>query len=546
METKLEVKTLEADYYVVNFLKLLNFVAERYDDILSDQEKAFYDKFTSLQNVEQRLFVRLISRKGPYFRLGKLNYPEIDHLNGTAVALAVKGFLFLNPREGLDFALDIWRVDELKDILSCLGHETKGGKSDLLMDIGMFEEDMVWDCIEKLDTMMVPAFFEEIRIFKLLFFGNNYQDLSDFILEDIGVLRYEPYQLEKEDRYFENREKLELTIEKNQLKQELWMALEMRDLEWLDQIQLFMEERKENDHRIRYDKEFNQIGAYHEKNKDFERAYASFALSDAHPANERSIRILDKQGKHHEALDACEELLLQSNNYEELVFAQFYKEEQKRKLGLDYIKRKRLKLPQDLLSLERQEDLSIETQVVAHLNKNDIDAFYTENILWKALFGLAFWDIIFSRQTGVFFNPFQRGPKDLRSSEFRKRRALEIEKRLKEISNGAYQSKMLETFEQKYLTANEFVNWKQIKLQQIETALSTVSNKHLVLILDRMAYKPGEYSSGFPDIYTHTDNSFELIEVKGPGDQLRPNQRAWLQFFEEHQIPFKVLNVQWT
>ena len=37
---------------------------------------------------------------------------------------------------------------------------------------------------------------------------------------------------------------------------------------------------------------------------------------------------------------------------------------------------------------------------------------------------------------------------------------------------------------------------------------------------------------------------YELLEVKGPGDQLRPNQERWLRFFGEHAIPARVMRVE--
>src|SRR5690606_30413965 len=40
----------------------------------------------------------------------------------------------------------------------------------------------------------------------LLFFGNPYQNLSEFVLQDLGLLRYEKYAIDHAHRIFTHRE----------------------------------------------------------------------------------------------------------------------------------------------------------------------------------------------------------------------------------------------------------------------------------------------------------------------------------------------------
>ncbi|MDZ7686509.1 MAG: VRR-NUC domain-containing protein [Gammaproteobacteria bacterium] len=48
-------------------------------------------------------------------------------------------------------------------------------------------------------------------------------------------------------------------------------------------------------------------------------------------------------------------------------------------------------------------------------------------------------------------------------------------------------------------------------------------------------------SSVFPP-----QGGYRLVEVKGPGDALRQNQRRWLAWFGAHGIPAEVLDVEWA
>ena len=62
---------------------------------------------------------------------------------------------------------------------------------------------------------------------------------------------------------------------------------------------------------------------------------------------------------------------------------------------------------------------------------------YVENALMNSLFGLAFWEQIFTPVPGAFHNPFQSVPTDMYSPDFRVRRREAIAARLNELRAGA-------------------------------------------------------------------------------------------------------------
>ncbi|MEM6796738.1 MAG: hypothetical protein AAF725_22385, partial [Acidobacteriota bacterium] len=84
---------LPEGYYLDNFRAVLTTVLSRYDDLLSAGERAYVDDFLALPQGAQRLYVRLIMRKGPCFRLDRLRYPEIDDLGAAVAALTAAGLL---------------------------------------------------------------------------------------------------------------------------------------------------------------------------------------------------------------------------------------------------------------------------------------------------------------------------------------------------------------------------------------------------------------------------------------------------------------------
>ena len=70
--------------------------------------------------------------------------------------------------------------------------------------------------------------------------------------------------------------------------------------------------------------------------------------------------------------------------------------------------------------------------------------------------------------------------------------------------------------------------------------------QHLLAMWRRILFDPRANRSGFPDLITFDSaKGYCMIEVKGPGDQLQPNQKRWLRFFQQQEIPFQVARVSW-
>ena len=72
--TDLETIELSPHYYRDNFLRLCDTVEAQYEDILTNAERAVLTCFRQLEFKAQCLYVRLVSRTGPWFRESKLKY----------------------------------------------------------------------------------------------------------------------------------------------------------------------------------------------------------------------------------------------------------------------------------------------------------------------------------------------------------------------------------------------------------------------------------------------------------------------------------------
>ncbi|WP_420849039.1 hypothetical protein [Pseudomonas jilinensis] len=193
-------------YYLSNFLTALNWIEERYGDLLSAEEHAFICGFRHLPLASQALLVRLVMRKGPHFRHSALKYPEIGDIAIAAEALLKHGWL--RDDQPLDAAqlFALLRRGELLTLLPDTPSSTR--KADLFEALcakisqpTRFSE-LAGFLNEPLYTLMVGPLCERLR---LMFFGNLSQQWSEFVLADLGIFRYEQVPIAAQARGFSQR-----------------------------------------------------------------------------------------------------------------------------------------------------------------------------------------------------------------------------------------------------------------------------------------------------------------------------------------------------
>ena len=182
---------LPESYYLDNFRFLLEFVFKTYSPLLSVGEKSFYMRFKGLSNDTSRLYVRLANRKGSYFRCDKIDYSEI--LN-TPTAINELVFFGLAQYSIPDFdnATKLCAKRELKSIPDLRDWPSGAKKADM---ISLLAESKSINPIKELRIPVIELLgLTELKIFKLLFFGNFQQDMKTFVLHEM-VAPFEDYDL---------------------------------------------------------------------------------------------------------------------------------------------------------------------------------------------------------------------------------------------------------------------------------------------------------------------------------------------------------------
>lgn len=90
-------------YYLRNFHVTMQTVSSTSSHLFSENEKSLFGMFFELPESSQRLLVRLFTRKGPWFKINQINYPEISPLVSSLDSLVNSNYLdFFGPHHALD------------------------------------------------------------------------------------------------------------------------------------------------------------------------------------------------------------------------------------------------------------------------------------------------------------------------------------------------------------------------------------------------------------------------------------------------------------
>ena len=562
---------LPPKYYLTYFQYLIDFVKKKYQDILNETEQQFLADFEALTENEKCLFIRFCNRTGSFFRTEKLKYVEIENIPESLNGLIDKGFIESLSENHLSEAaevLDIFSKSELIELAKMLNLETRGKASlkkeevlDWLLAVGNWE-DMIYLLnsedyanIHELPHSLVKVVKQtEVQMLKFLFFGSRHGDMTEFVTRDLGFQSYEKFDEDKMVAYFQTRQEVEDKL-KVSLAREDFYLMQQADIEILDIYNWFMDwtetHRKELSEIaiLTYGTFSLRVALYLEKKKALDEALTIFRLTEESPSRERQVRILDKQKNREEAKALCELILAEPQNATE----QFFAEDYLNRIEAILLKKKSKKAVtqqlhnSDSITIAATWKRQVEFGVIDYYQNRGMKAEFTENHLWRSLFGLLFWDIIFDTDSLAIHHPLQRSPSDLFKPTFFEKRKEKMKERLKMLEDeDATIVYINRIFFEKFGLTNPLVQWYGGLFPLILTLLERLSTEQITLITLEMAKNLRQNLRGFPDLFIWADGEYSFIEVKSPTDSLSNQQLFWLRFFESVNVRSKVLRVEWA
>ncbi len=575
--------TLPADYYLTNFVKLIDIIEQRDNDLLLEGERDWLARFKLLNRNGKCLLVRLLMRNGEWFKRDKLSYDEIG-LERAINDLAKFGFICEVDKPPIDVVLLLATKSELPAIFPSIVLAKSASKPRWISAV------LEWSTSFAIPSVDYPLIQlcdgDYLTTFMLLFFGNSRQSLTQFVLDDLGVERFEQYTLSLDARLFHQRLHIDAWLQLSALQDQYWQFETEKNKQGIVSLAASLPthfewpplERKRA-------KLLNAIAREMERQGEFDRALSLFEQTDAVPSRERRCRITLKLlaqasasliGELYDRIShvLCSMLLSPNNADEYEVALRILKPLEKkhpplfRLIESDYSnrvasdasiaetpvpERQRLRIElnpkplrtqtwqlKDLIGAESSE--RIERIVAQEYEAQGWVVWFSENRLLTGLFGLAFWDVIFSHQPEAFINPYQRAPYDMYSPEFIERRSGLIAKRLTEIETGDYL--FMDVYEQKCGIANDWIHWQSFDKSLLLESLRVIPAELLCATFRWILQDLRNNRTGMPDLFMCRNDEWQWVEVKGLGDKLQNNQRRWCHWFEDNEVPYHILYVE--
>lgn len=535
-------------YYLANFQLVLDWVRERYDEVLIDEERELISTFSELPQNARALFVRMVMRKGEFFRRSKLSYAEIGDVQTALMPLIKAGWVSLDPVLSIDELFDILQKPEIVSIFALKSPYKQLNKAEQLVYLrGLEAEAKRYSRWHPTSQDMVihiknKALCDRLR---LIFFGNWHQDWSEFVLSDLGIYHYESVDISLESRGFQTRRDIEDYIAL-QLCRDLFEQEEPISRVFDEVVMLKIENQWIDRRRHKF---LFQLGQQAEKLKEWDLALRIYEQAVYLGVRLRKIRVLERMGQSAQALQLLNEALVAPESEAELQQLQRSAPRLNRKLGhqktsassaanVDVIE---LKLPHPTVAF------CVEAVVRDFLHSEDTPVFYVENTLINSLFGLLCWSVIFKPIPGAFFHPFHRGPVDLTSADFHVRRQDEFASCLAQLDTDEYIVTIRHTFKVKNGIQSPFVFWGAIDQELLDLALHCIPPEHLKHWFNRILSDIKANRNGFPDLiqFWPQERRYNMIEVKGPGDRLQDNQKRLIDYCALHQMPISVCYLEW-
>ncbi|MFT4033574.1 MAG: VRR-NUC domain-containing protein [Siphonobacter sp.] len=552
---------LPPKYYLDYFQYLLAFVRRFYYELLTSDEQEFLHDFDQLSEDAQCLFIRFTNRRVAFFRVRKIHYPEIEHWSEALLELEEKGFvarLSSYHQNRAAEAMDIFTKSEVLAFARKLSIDTKGKAglkkeevTDWLLEAVPFAS--LAPFVDSTEPVVKVNYEAQTMLFKFLFFGNRHADMSEFVVRDLGHLRFERFDEDRFVPHFTTRQEVEdrlnvsLAYEDFQLMKTAGtdpLEINLWFLDWYEAHQPISDIAQPALDRL-----ILRVAGFMERQKKLEEALELFQLTFMPPSRERQVRLLVKLKDTEAALALVEEMLMSPRNAEEQFFAIDFQNQQ---MAQSQKKRARKSTTEWLLKSESviipvAWRNRVEEGVCEYYRQQGYQAVHSENVLFDGLFGLLFWDIIFDAGTSAIHHPLQRSPSDIYKPTFFEKRRPALLERLDLLESKEDTLLFLESvFEEKFGIINPLVVWFPDLMSLIEVAVEKIPGAFLQKLLLEMATNVREHTRGFPDLFIWDEERYDFIEVKSPTDHLSPQQLYWLRFFETVGIRSKVMRVVWA
>lgn len=528
-------------YYLTHFNSFLKDVHAKHFDILGKADLGFIAAFYALPRNAKATYVRMANRRGYVFDRNKFAYDEI--VDQTEQWRLLRDHQFAEPIAEPLF--HDWLSSLAKPDLTALMTKTvcptlfkKSWKKTVLVDVAHAH-------IHPTEAQ-IPARYvgqgrrEALQYLLFLYFGRIEDNLQALTHRDLGLVRSKGE--DQSAPRFDTAQEAKTAFFYAKALHDFRNGTDRDATRLCDGFEAWPAPSCDVSTRHR-DKLLQKLGGWSERQEDHARALRLYTQSDAPLCNERVIRIRwtrDGAGDRAWCKDRLESLIENPGSDSEASFAEdFYARK---------FHKKRTSATTDLLrtatvlTLDEAYRNQPERAALKYYKAKGIDAYRSENVPWRNLFGLLFWDILHNGQQGR-----RRLPEILRSGSFYSEHQAEIETRLTRLDNPTFALlDLLRTLSMHYGEDNALVHWGSRSLDRIKALLIHAPRGGVAHLLRLMAQDWRGTKDGFPDLMLIEDGRVRFVEVKTAGDSLRRNQLTRMRQLSAAGFPVKIAKVAWT
>ncbi|WP_419191063.1 exonuclease domain-containing protein [Saltatorellus ferox] len=537
------MRDLPAFYYLDHLLAVLEEVERIHGCALGEPELQLIEAFRAQPRMAQATWARMASRKGRFFTAEQLEYAEIRDVARQLERLVEHGFV--RPLEERDVAK--WLSSSTKaQVLEVLARQAEpprfavSWKKARLAAVAAASAppgDLLPERMTYVQRREAPLGF-----ISFLYFGRYAEDLRAIALRDLGLLRTRPnggkatarFRSEDEARaaYFYERGRHHFRAGIDAEVERLVQSVD----DWPEPRAAATMERR--------DGLLDRLGGRAEKAGDAELALALYGRSMSSVSREREVRIRYAAGEKDWVEQRLLSMIDDPVNDEECVFAADF---HARKFG-----GQRTSAATELLRagtvIEIDEAYRHEPERAAarHFVERGSRAWFAENRLWRALFGLTFWDLLFGPEARGFHGEFDHLPASLRRRSFLEENAAGAEARLQQLRDPAGLEPLIRSSTAAALREpNALFDPAWFEPEALVDLLRSDGNRGMALMLETMARDFPGHSSGYPDLALLDGDHARFIEVKAEGDSVRRPQLVRMEEMRAAGLDASILKVEW-
>ena len=534
-------KTLPTFYYLDHFREFLAFFDGDNHALLTDDAREFIKTFRQSNQALQAMIVRIANRKHPVIALKTLQYEELDDVDGLLDTLRQWQWITHIGHAPAKLLAQTLPKADLFDLLVKMAKPLPP-KSINKADLQTYFETQCQDEThpEFADTPFIFRNFDTIiRFLLFLYFGHLRGKLNQFSMRDLGVMRTRADAVTGEARFDTAEDAFhafQYALNRESLKEK--GLSEPPSIESLPPVSSLEGVRLKN--KWLYD-----LGRYFlNEHRDF--ALKALALSECDEAQEKWLRETYKDGDKDVVEKRLLDIIESASSETLLLFAEdFYarKYKKKRTSALTDMLRDATRC----LPIDSRYNQQVEQGVVAYYSRKGIFALRTENQLWRGLFGLTFWPVLYEQDSANLSNEFDRIPPALKHNQLYQLHSEAIEDLLTSlVSVDAFMQTLTRNAAANYGKQNAVFMWRTNLLEQLKQFLELAPLDGVINHLRAMCQDYTSLSDGYPDIMVIENNALRFEEIKAPGDKLRRNQLVSLHKLRHHGFDVQITQVEWV